>query len=91
MYARPAESLLTMIVLQHNCNGRAASMVAALEAAMERGADVACLQEPCVGKKHAINHLDFQDTLARICEAGYESGTSDPQRSARPPRVRGKH
>jgi hypothetical protein len=49
-----------MIVLQHNCNGTAVSTVAALEAAIERGAEVACLQEPYVGKKHAISHPGFQ-------------------------------
>jgi len=35
-------------------------MVAALEAAIERGAEVACLQEPYVGKKHTISHPGFQ-------------------------------
>jgi hypothetical protein len=49
-----------MIVLQHNCNGTAVSTVAALEAAIERGAEVACLQEPHVGKKHTISHPGFQ-------------------------------
>ena len=49
-----------MIVLQHNCNGTAVSTVAALEAAIERGAEVACLQEPYVGKKHTISHPGFQ-------------------------------
>lgn len=49
-----------MIVIQHNCNGTAVSTVAALEAAIERGADVACLQEPYVGKKHVIGHPGFQ-------------------------------
>jgi hypothetical protein len=44
-----------MIVLQHNCNGTAVLTVAALEAAIERGAEVACLQEPYVGKKHTIS------------------------------------
>jgi len=49
-----------MIVLQHNCNGTAVSTVAALEAAIERGAEVACLQEPYVGKRHAVSHPGFQ-------------------------------
>jgi hypothetical protein len=49
-----------MIVLQHNCNGTAVSMVAALEAAIERRAEVACLQKPHVGKKHTISHPGFQ-------------------------------
>ena len=49
-----------MIMLQHNCNGTAVSTVAALEAAVERGAEVACLQEPYVGKKHTISHPGFQ-------------------------------
>jgi DNA-binding MurR/RpiR family transcriptional regulator len=35
-----------MIVLQHNFNGTAMSTVTALEAAIERGAEVVCLQEP---------------------------------------------
>jgi hypothetical protein len=30
--------------------------VAALEAAIERGAEVACLQKPYVGRKHTISH-----------------------------------
>ena len=51
---------LTMIVLQHNCNGTAVLIVAALEAAIKRGAEVACLQEPYVGKKHTISHPSFQ-------------------------------
>ena len=49
-----------MIVIQHNCNGTAVSMIAAREAAIERGAEVACLQEPYVGKKHVIGHPGFQ-------------------------------
>lgn len=49
-----------MIVLQHNCNGTVVSTTAALEAAIERGAEVACLQEPHVGKRHAISHPGFQ-------------------------------
>lgn len=49
-----------MIVLQHNCNGTAVSTVAALEAAIERGAEVACLQEPYTGKKQTISHPGFQ-------------------------------
>jgi hypothetical protein len=49
-----------MIVLQHNCNGTAVTTVAALEAAIERGAEVACLQEPYVGRKHTISHPGFQ-------------------------------
>jgi hypothetical protein len=49
-----------MIVLQHNCNGRAVSMVAALEAAIEREAEVVCLQEPHVGRKYTISHPSFQ-------------------------------
>ena len=49
-----------MIVLQHNCNGTAVSTVTALEAATERGAEVACLQEPYVGKRHTISHRGFQ-------------------------------
>ena len=49
-----------MIVIQHNCNGTAVSTIAVLEAAIERGAEVACLQEPYVGKKHAIGHPGFQ-------------------------------
>lgn len=36
------------------------STVAALEAAIERGAEVACLQEPYVGKRHTISHPGFQ-------------------------------
>lgn len=36
------------------------STIAALEAAIERGAEVACLQEPYVGKKHVIGHPGFQ-------------------------------
>jgi Flp pilus assembly protein CpaB len=49
-----------MIVLQHNCNGTAVSMLAALEAAIERGAEVACLQEPHVGRKYTISHPSSQ-------------------------------
>jgi hypothetical protein len=49
-----------MIVLQHNCNGTAVTTVAALEAAIERGAEVVCLQEPYVGEKHTISHPGFQ-------------------------------
>jgi hypothetical protein len=49
-----------MIVLQHNCNGTAVSTIAALEAAIERGASVVCLQEPYVGKKRNISHPGFQ-------------------------------
>lgn len=51
---------LTMIVIKHNCNGTAVSTIAALEAAIERGAEVACLQGLYVGKKHAIGHPGFQ-------------------------------
>ena len=51
---------MTMIVIQHNCNGTAVSTIAALEAAIERGAEVACLQEPYVGKKHVMSHPGFQ-------------------------------
>jgi hypothetical protein len=49
-----------MMVLQHNCNGTAVSIVAALEAAIKRGAEVACLQEPHVGKRFTISHPGFQ-------------------------------
>jgi hypothetical protein len=49
-----------MIVMQHNCNGTAVSTIAALEAAIERGAEVACLQEPYAGKKNVIGHPGFQ-------------------------------
>jgi hypothetical protein len=35
-------------------------MTAALEAAVERGAEVACLQEPYIGRKHGISHPGFQ-------------------------------
>jgi len=49
-----------MIVIQHNCNGTAVTTVAALEAAIERGAEVVCLQEPYIGKKHTISHPGFQ-------------------------------
>lgn len=49
-----------MIVIQHNCNGTAVSTIAALEAAIERRAEVACLQEPYVGKKYVISHPGFQ-------------------------------
>jgi hypothetical protein len=49
-----------MIVIQHNCNGTAVTTVAALEAAIERGAEAVCLQEPYVGKKHTISHPGFQ-------------------------------
>jgi hypothetical protein len=49
-----------MIVIQHNCNGTAVSTIATLEAAMERRAEVACLQEPYVGKKHVISHPGLQ-------------------------------
>jgi hypothetical protein len=49
-----------MIVLQHNFNGTAVSTVTALEAAIERGAEVVCLQEPYVEKKHTISHPGFQ-------------------------------
>lgn len=49
-----------MIVIQHNCNGTAVSTIAALEAAVERGAEMACLQEPYLGKKHVIGHPGFQ-------------------------------
>jgi hypothetical protein len=51
---------LTMMVLQYNCNSTAVSMVAALEAYIERGAEVACLQEPHAGRKHTINYPSFQ-------------------------------
>ena len=36
------------------------STIAALEATIERKAEVACLQEPYVGKKHVIGHPGFQ-------------------------------
>jgi ribonuclease HI len=49
-----------MIVIQHNCNTSAVSMTAALEAAIERGAEVACLQEPYIGKKYVISHPGYQ-------------------------------
>lgn len=49
-----------MIVLQHNCNGTAVSIVATLEAAIERRAEVACLQEPHIGKRFIISHPSFQ-------------------------------
>jgi hypothetical protein len=52
--------LSTMIVLRHNCNGTAISVMIALEAAIERGVEVACLQEPYVGNKHTISHPGFQ-------------------------------
>jgi hypothetical protein len=35
-------------------------MTAALEAAIERKAEVVCLQEPYIGKKHAISHPGYQ-------------------------------
>jgi hypothetical protein len=34
--------------------------IAALEAAIEQGASVVCLQEPYIGKKRNISHLRFQ-------------------------------
>lgn len=49
-----------MIVLQHNCNSTAATTTAALEAAIERRAEVVILQEPYVGRKHQISHPGFQ-------------------------------
>jgi hypothetical protein len=49
-----------MMVLQHKYNRTAVSTVAALEAAAKRGAEVACLHEPYVGKKHTISHPGFQ-------------------------------
>lgn len=36
------------------------STIAALGAALERGVEVACLQEPYVGKRHTIYHPGFQ-------------------------------
>ncbi|KHN93671.1 Endonuclease/exonuclease/phosphatase [Metarhizium album ARSEF 1941] len=51
---------LGVSVLQHNCNRTAVSTTAALEAALERGVEVACLQEPHVGKRHTICHPGFQ-------------------------------
>jgi hypothetical protein len=36
------------------------STIAALEAVIERGAEVTCLQESSVGKKHVISHPGFQ-------------------------------
>jgi hypothetical protein len=49
-----------MIVIQHNCNGTAVSTIATLEAAIERRAEVVCLQEPYVGTKYVIGHPGFQ-------------------------------
>jgi hypothetical protein len=49
-----------MIVIQHNCNGTAVTTIAARQAAIEKGAEVACLQEPYVGEKHMISHPGFQ-------------------------------
>ena len=47
-----------MLVLQHNCSRSGAVVHTALEAALEAGAGIACLQEPPVGK-HDISHLGF--------------------------------
>lgn len=49
-----------MIVLQHNCNSTAATTTAALEAAVERKAELVLLQEPYAGKKHTISHPSYQ-------------------------------
>ena len=47
-----------MLVLQHNCARTSAVVHTALEAALEAGAEIACLQEPPVGK-HDISHPGF--------------------------------
>ena len=47
-----------MLVLQHNCARTGAVVHTALEAALEAGAGLACLQEPPVGK-HDISHPGF--------------------------------
>ncbi len=47
-----------MILLQHNCARTGAVVHTALEAALEAGAEIACLQEPPVGK-HDIGHPGF--------------------------------
>ena len=47
-----------MLVLQHNCARTAAVVHAALEATLEAGAGIACLQEPPVGKND-ISHPGF--------------------------------
>ena len=47
-----------MLVLQHNCARTGAVVHTALEAALEAGAEIACLQEPPVGKLD-ISHPGF--------------------------------
>jgi hypothetical protein len=49
-----------MIVLQHNCNSTAATTTAALEAAVERQAEVVLLQKPYAGARHTISHPSYQ-------------------------------
>ena len=49
-----------MIVPQHDCNSTAVTTTAALEAAVERQAEVVLLQGPYAGKKHTISHPSFQ-------------------------------
>ncbi|KAL1581734.1 hypothetical protein WHR41_09562, partial [Cladosporium halotolerans] len=58
-----------MIVLQHNCNGTLVPMMAALEAALERKAEVVCLQEPYVARKNDVSHPGFQIRWPE-CEKG---------------------
>ena len=45
-------------MLQHNYTHTSAIVHTALEAALEAGAEIACLQEPPVGK-HDISHPGF--------------------------------
>ena len=49
--------MLSHQTLAQTCAGTAVSTVAALEAAVERGAEVACLQEPCVQGGRLTNKL----------------------------------
>ena len=48
-----------MLVLQHNCARTSNVVHTALEAALEAGAAIACLQEPPVGGKGEISHPGF--------------------------------
>lgn len=49
-----------MIVLQHNCISTVVTTTAALEAAVERQAEVVLLQESYAGKRHTISHPSYQ-------------------------------
>ncbi|EED14176.1 hypothetical protein TSTA_103950, partial [Talaromyces stipitatus ATCC 10500] len=56
---RSASERGAMIVLQHNCACTGAVVHTALEAALQAGAGMACLQEPPVRGKYQISHPGF--------------------------------